>query len=85
MKETHWRSMAKAVSWRSFGTLSTMLIAYLFTHKLTLTLYIGVFEFFIKIILFYLHERLWGMIPFGLAVAPVAENIHLPPKEPVLT
>jgi uncharacterized membrane protein len=59
MKESHLRSMIKAVSWRVFGTLATMLIIYLFTHKITITLYVGLFEFVSKIALFYVHERLW--------------------------
>ncbi len=66
MKESHARSLVKAVSWRIFGTLSTMVIAYLFTHQWNLTLYIGVFEFVSKIGLFYVHERLWGGITLGM-------------------
>lgn len=66
MKESHTRSFVKAVSWRIFGTFSTMMIAYLFTHQWNLTFYIGVFEFVSKIGLFYVHERLWGGIELGL-------------------
>ena len=66
MKESHTRSLVKAVSWRFFGTLSTMVIAYLFTRQWNLTLYIGVFEFVSKIGLFYVHERLWGGITLGM-------------------
>lgn len=66
MKESHLRSLIKAISWRVFGTIATMLIAYFFTHKLNLTLYIGLFEFSSKIGLFYLHERLWNATSLGL-------------------
>lgn len=68
MKESHARSLVKAISWRIFGTLSTMMIAYLFTHQWNLTFYIGVFEFVSKIGLFYVHERLWGGVRLGLKV-----------------
>jgi uncharacterized membrane protein len=67
MKESHLRSMTKAVSWRIFGTLATMLIVYVFTHKIAITFYVGVFEFISKIGLFYFHERVWGLVSFGLS------------------
>ena len=63
MKETHLRSITKAISWRIFGTISTMVITYFITHKINLTIYIGLFEFFSKIGLFYVHERIWNVIP----------------------
>ncbi len=67
MKESHLRSMIKAVSWRVFGTLATMIIAYFITRKIEMTLYIGLFEFVSKIGLFYLHERIWSAISLGIS------------------
>lgn len=66
MKESHSRSLLKAFSWRVFGTFSTMSITYLFTHKVDVTLYVGAFEFVSKIALFYVHERMWNGMAFGL-------------------
>lgn len=66
MKESHFRSLIKSVSWRVFGTMGTMIIAYIFTHKMNVTLYIGLFEFASKIGLFYFHERAWSAISFGV-------------------
>jgi len=65
--EAHWRSMAKAVSWRITGTLDTVLISWLITRRLTWAVSIGFVEVFTKITLFYLHERLWNRIPHGRA------------------
>lgn len=65
MNETHLRSALKAISWRVFGTLVTMLFTFAITKKLSLALYIGSFEFVSKVFLFYLHERMWGKIPVG--------------------
>jgi len=62
MKESHLRSISKAVSWRICGTLFTMIIAFLITHKLNFSIYIGLLEFITKVGLFYLHERLWEAI-----------------------
>lgn len=67
MKESHLRSLIKAVSWRIFGTFVTMIISYLITHKMSFAIYIGLVEFISKIACFYFHERIWGLIPFGLS------------------
>jgi adenylylsulfate kinase len=64
MQDSHFRSIIKAVSWRIFGTLMTMAFTFLVTQKITFALYIGLFEFVAKIILFYLHERLWNVVSF---------------------
>ncbi|MCS6795027.1 MAG: DUF2061 domain-containing protein [Raineya sp.] len=57
--ETHYRSFTKAFSWRIVGTLDTMLISFLLTQKVVWALQIGTVEFFSKIFLYYLHERIW--------------------------
>lgn len=64
-KETKLRSLIKAVSWRIVGTIDTMVIAYILSGKLFLSLSIGGIEVFTKIILFYFHERFWNKIKIG--------------------
>ncbi|MDE3059369.1 MAG: DUF2061 domain-containing protein [Bacteroidota bacterium] len=59
---TEVRSLLKAVSWRFFGSLVTVFIAFLLTRKLGLSLSIGAFEFVGKIALYYLHDRIWDRI-----------------------
>jgi len=66
MKESHTRSIIKAFSWRIFATLTTMVISFLITHEISFAIYIGLFEFVSKIILFYFHERIWAVISFGM-------------------
>jgi len=56
------KSVMKAVSWRIVGTIDTMFISYLVTGKVTLALTIGGVEVFTKILLYYLHERVWAHI-----------------------
>lgn len=65
MKDSHVRSISKAVSWRLLGTVATMLIVFIATHKIRLSIGIGLLEFFSKIGLFYFHERLWEMLKFS--------------------
>jgi len=66
MQESHLRSLLKAISWRIFGTVMTILISYIITNQVSAAIYIGVFEFIAKVMFFYFHERLWAVIPFGM-------------------
>lgn len=64
-KEIRARSVAKAVSHRILGTLTTTLIAFFFTGRWSIALTIGGVEVVSKILIFYFHERAWDRIPFG--------------------
>lgn len=65
MREKPYRSIVKSISWRTVGTIDTMLIAWLITGKLTLAVSIGGIEVFTKMVLYFFHERLWNRIKFG--------------------
>jgi uncharacterized membrane protein len=56
------KSVLKAISWRIVGTIDTMVISFIITGKLTMALTIGGVEVFTKVMLYYLHERLWAHI-----------------------
>lgn len=59
------RSVAKAVSWRMLGTLDTFLLSWLITGEWRLAAAIGGTEVVTKMILFYLHERVWARVRWG--------------------
>jgi len=65
LKESHLRSMLKALSWRILATLTTALIAYLVTGQIDIAIMIGGIEFVLKFLIYYLHERAWQLIPRG--------------------
>jgi uncharacterized membrane protein len=65
MKEKHYRSVVKALSWRATGTLDTIVVSYFVTGKIGVAMSIGFVELFTKIGLYYLHERVWNRISFG--------------------
>ena len=65
MSEKSYRSIAKSVSWRTIGTLDTILISFIITGKVGLALSIGGVEVFTKMALYYAHERTWNRINFG--------------------
>jgi uncharacterized membrane protein len=61
----HWRSFVKGVTWRLIGTVDTMVISFFITGKIKWAISIGCVEFFTKICLYYVHERMWEKISFG--------------------
>jgi uncharacterized membrane protein len=54
------KSLLKTISWRIVGTIDTMVIAYLLTGEVKVAVSIGSVEVFTKLVLYYLHERLWN-------------------------
>ena len=59
------RSIVKSLSWRTVGTIDTILISWIITGKLTLAVSIGSVELFTKVVLYFLHERAWNQIKWG--------------------
>lgn len=55
----HARHLAKTVTWRIIGTIDTMVLAWIITGDSMMGLKIGGVEVFTKMILYYLHERVW--------------------------
>ncbi len=66
MSESRRRSVAKSLSWRTVATLTTILIVLLFTGEIELAVAIGGVEVVAKLVIFYLHERLWQKAGWGL-------------------
>jgi uncharacterized membrane protein len=64
-REGHGRSFAKAVSWRTVGTVDTFIISFVVTGKVSLAGGIAAIEVVTKIAIYYLHERVWAVIPWG--------------------
>jgi uncharacterized membrane protein len=64
-REGHTRSFIKAVSWRAVGTIDTFIISYFVTGKISLASGIASIEVVTKILIYYFHERLWAVVPWG--------------------
>jgi len=61
------RHIAKTISWRIIGTMDTVILSGIITGSWELGLAIGGVEVFTKMILYFLHERVWyKYIKFGL-------------------
>ena len=63
--EAPLRSFLKAASWRLGGLLTTVAVVKIFTGNTKAAVEVGALEAFLKIFLFFAHERLWNKIPLG--------------------
>ena len=64
-QETHPRSILKAISWRTLGTLDTFAISWFMTGKIEIAGLIAALEVITKVAWYYLHERVWAAIAWG--------------------
>jgi uncharacterized membrane protein len=72
-REAQSRSLAKATSWRILGSLDTFLLSWLFTSDVKAAGAIATAEVLTKMVLYYVHERAWSRIGWGLGKAVPAE------------
>lgn len=59
------RHIVKTFTWRITATLTTMIIAWLVSGDPLTGITIGGIEFFIKMPVYYFHERVWYKSNFG--------------------
>lgn len=71
--EAHSRSLAKAASWRILGSVDTFLLSWLFTSSVKAAGAIALTEVLTKMALYYLHERAWSGIRWGIKPAPAID------------
>lgn len=61
------RHILKTITWRIVGTIDTMILGWVVTGDLKMGLAIGGFEMITKMVLYFLHERVWYKhIKFGI-------------------
>lgn len=60
------RHIAKTFTWRMVGTLDTMVLAWVISGDPMVGLKVGGAEVITKIVLYYLHERIWYKVDYGL-------------------
>lgn len=77
MDNSYKRHIAKSVTWRIIGTLDTILLAWLITGDSLTGLKIGFAEVITKMLLYYLHERLWFKIRAGITKDGDSKKRHI--------
>tara|TARA_R110002073_G_scaffold72537_1_gene177607 strand:- start:632569 stop:632805 length:237 start_codon:yes stop_codon:yes gene_type:complete len=60
------RHIAKTITWRLIATATTIALAWIISGDPMVGLKVGGWEFFIKMFLYYVHERAWYKVDFGL-------------------
>ena len=65
MTVTKSRSFVKALSYRIWGTLSSVAVAYIITKNASLSVTIAFWETVVKVFIYYAHERGWNYIQWG--------------------
>lgn len=63
--DSHYRSIAKAISWRIAAVTITTSVAWAISGEIRFAAAVGVIDSALKIGLFYLHERAWNRTSFG--------------------
>ena len=63
--DTPLRSLVKAYSYRCCGTMTTMIISYIVTGKIIVSLAIGGTEMVVKPLVYWFHERFWNKVSWG--------------------
>lgn len=66
IKNTNRRHALKTLTWRAIGTIDTIIIAWLFLDNVGESLNFGLYDTTLKLVLYYVHEKIWYRIDFGL-------------------
>ena len=64
--ESRKRHIVKAITWRIIGTVDTMILAWVISGNPLFGLKIGFAEVLTKMLLYYVHERIWYKFNYGL-------------------
>ncbi|WP_404711448.1 DUF2061 domain-containing protein [Sphingomonas sp. MMS24-J13] len=78
-RESHPRSIVKAISWRTLGSIDTFVLGLIFTSDVKVAGSIAGTEVVTKILLYYFHERVWALVPWGHARLPHSPTLTSPP------
>ena len=74
MRDESKRIVLKTISWRIIATCTTMFLVYIFTGRLVLAMGIGFFEVVLKMVFYFLHEKVWNRTEFGRKLGGTVES-----------
>lgn len=66
MNDSAARSLVKTVTWRVTGSTATFLIAYAMTGNFAVAGVIGATQMISNTVLYYIHERIWNRVAWGM-------------------
>jgi uncharacterized membrane protein len=85
VSDSHVRSIGKAISWRIVGTIDTFVITLVITGNFVIAGSIASVESVSKIILYYLHERVWSNVSLGRKGASKSHGVVPGAESPIAT
>ena len=65
-RTTHTRAVVKSVTWRGFASIDTFLLGWIITGHATMGASIAGLEVLTKMVLYYVHERAWSRVAWGV-------------------
>ena len=68
--DTPKRSIAKSISWRILAGIITACVALFMTGQLEFAAKIGLADTTVKLLIYFLHERIWNKIDYGRVTTP---------------
>jgi len=68
------KSALKAVSYRLFGSLTTMAVVFIFSGEIKIAGSVALIDVVSKVVLYYLHERMWESLPFKILASKLAKG-----------
>ena len=71
--ESYARTTTKTATWRAIASIDTMVLAWFYTGSIATAISIGSLEIFSKMLLYFIHERIWTRLPFGIDHGPDPE------------
>lgn len=60
------RHILKTFSWRIVGTIDTVIIAWIILGNYLIGFQVGLIELFTKIFFYYIHEKIWYRVDYGV-------------------
>ena len=65
-QESKTRSLLKSATWRVIGITTGAAVVYIYTDNIGMSAAIAIWCNVIGFILYYVHERLWGKVKWGI-------------------
>lgn len=66
MKKENIRAILKSLTYKSLSTVSTFLAGWLITGNIAIGMTLGIFEVTFKLLLYFVHEKVWFRINYGM-------------------
>ena len=66
MKKENIRAILKSLTYKSLSTISTFVAGWLITGSLAIGMTLGIFEVTFKLLLYFVHEKVWFNVNYGM-------------------